>query len=165
MKKAEFRSLKKRLIDVRHLLEKYPDLAPEKRTELIQAVLFDNLQRAQQIFSKPDKNNQSSRTDLDVKMTTSGVSDPEFLLQLMGVDDKDLEVTIQEAVNLACGQLSSSIDTVVKKMAKEVLRMQQDERKQYFKHEIDAEKQKELGDVLVKFIQAINRASAGRRTS
>lgn len=62
VKNADFRSQKERLITVCHLLEKCPEpeLASGKRTELIQAVLSDNLQRAQQIFPKPDKNNQLS---------------------------------------------------------------------------------------------------------
>jgi hypothetical protein len=185
VKKAEFRSLKERLITVRHLLEKYPELAPGERTELIQAVLSDNLQRAQQIFLKSDTNNQltvwskiarflsfsrsketeSPRTDPAVKMNTSNVSDSKFLLQLKGVDDKDLEAAIQAAKNLASDQLSSSIDTVVKKMAEEVLRMQQGECKRSLKRESETKERKELGDILVNFIQAINRASAGRRTS
>lgn len=96
---------------------------------------------------------------------TSSVTDSDFLLRLKGVDDKDLEAAIQAAVDLACGQLSSSIDTVVKKMAKAVLRMQQNECRRSLKCKIETEERKELGDILVKFIQAINRASAGRRTS
>jgi hypothetical protein len=183
VKRAEFRSLKKRLITVRHLLEKNPELAPGRRTELVQAVLFEDPQRTQQIFPKPDKNNQpsllskfmgffsgSKETEeeslrIDVKKIKSGVSDPEFLLQLKGVDDKDLETSIQAAVDLACGQLSSSIDTAVKKMVHAVLRMQQEECKRSLKHEIETEERKELGDISVNFIQAINRVSAGRRTS
>jgi hypothetical protein len=183
VKKAEFRSLKERL--VRHLPAKYPELAPGM------GVSSGNLQRAPKIFPKTDKNNQPSlwskftrlfswskdsetevgmpRTDLDAKMMiTSSISDSEFLQQLnllKGVDDKDLEAAIQTAVELACGQLSSSIDRVVKKMGQAVSRMRQGEHKRSLKLEIETKERKELGDILANFVQAINRASSGRRTS
>lgn len=184
VKGPEYQSLKERLIAVRYLLEKYPELAPEKRKELIQAVLSeDNLQRAQQVFPKPD---QSGKTSLFSKLTgffsgsketdeeslrkelrkiKSGTSDSGFLLQLKGVDDKELEAPIQAVMNLACGQLISSIDTAVKKMTHAVLRMQQDECKRSMQREIEAEKRKELRGIFVDFIQVINKVSAGRRTS
>jgi hypothetical protein len=101
----------------------------------------------------------------DLKKITNGVSDSDFLLQLKDVDDKDLEAPIQAAVDLACGQLSSSIDTAVKKMSPAVLRMQTDECKRSLQREIETEERKELGDIFVNFSQAINIASAGRRSS
>jgi hypothetical protein len=187
VKGSEFKSLKERLIAIHHVSEKYPELAPERRTELVQAALSgNNLQRAQQIFPKPDKNNQPGSTSVLQKLTgflsgprgtdeellrknlkkiTNGVSDSDFLLQLKDVDDKDLEVPIQAAVDLACGQLSSSIDTAVKKMSYAVLKMQQDECKRSLQREIETEGWKELRNIFVNFIQAINRVSAGRRTS
>jgi hypothetical protein len=188
VKGPEFKSLKERLIAVRHLLEKHPEVGAGKRTELIQAVLSeDNLQRAQQIFPKSDKNNQSEKktslwstftgffsgskeTDeeslrADVKKITSTVSDSDFLLQLKGVDDKDLDAAIHVAVDLACGQLSSSIDTAVKKMTHAVLRMQEDECKRHMQREIEAEERKELSGKVADFIHAINEVSARRGPS
>jgi hypothetical protein len=188
VKGHEFKSLKERLIAVRHLLEKHPDVGPGKRTELIQAVLSeDNLQRAQQIFPKSDKNNQSGKTSsywstftglfsgsketdeeslrTDVKKITSSTSDSSFLLQLEGVDDRDLEVAIKAAVDLACSQLSSSIDTAVKKMTHAVLRMQQDECRKLMQREIETEERKVLDGKLAEFIQVINKVFDGRRTS
>jgi hypothetical protein len=190
VKGHEFKSLKERLIAVRHLLEKHPEVGPGKRAELIQAILSeDNLQRAQQIFPKSDKNNQSGKTSslwtiftgffsgsketdeeslrTDLKKKTSSVSDSSFLLQLKGVDDKDLETAIQLAVDLACSQLSSSINTAAKKMTHAVLRMQEDECKRSMQREIETEERKELGGKLADFIHAINEVSAGaqRRTS
>ncbi len=188
MKGAEFKSLKERLIAVRHLLEKHPELGPGQRAELIQAVLSeDNPQRAQQIFPKPDKNNQSGKTSslwstltgfflgskemdkeslrTDLKKTTSSVSDSRFLLQLKGVEDKDLEDPVQSAVDFACSQLSSSIDTVVKKMTHAVLRMQKDHCKRSIQHGVETKEQKLLDGKLGDFIQVINKVSAGRRTS
>jgi hypothetical protein len=188
VKGHEFKSLKERLIAVRHLLEKHPEVGPGKRAELIQVVLSeDNLQRAQQIFPKSDKNKQSGKTSSlwstftgfvlgsketdeeslrrDVEKMTSSVSDSTFLLQLKGVHDKDLEAAIQVAVDLACSQLSSSIDTAVKKMTHAVLRMQEDECKRFMEREIGTEERKELGGKLADFIHAINEVSARRRTS
>lgn len=188
VKGPEFKSLKERLIAVRHLLEKHPEVGPGKRAELIQAVLSeDNLQRAQQIFPKPDKNNQLGKTSIlwstftglfsgskasdeeslrsDVKKMTSSVSDSDFLLQLKGVDDKDLEAAIQVAVDLACGQLSSSIDTAVKKMTHAVLRMQEDECKRSMQRKVETEERKELSGRLADFIHTVNEVSARRRTS
>ena len=188
VKGSEFKSLKERLIAVRHLLEKHPEVGSGKRTELIQAVLSeDNIQRTRQIFPKSDKNYQSGKTSslwsaftgffsgsketdeeslrTDVKKITSTVSDSNFLLQLKGVDDKDLDAAIQVAVDLACSQLSSSIDTAVKKMTQAVLRMQVDECKRYMQREIEAEERKELRGKLADFIHAINEVSARRGTS
>jgi hypothetical protein len=188
VKGQEFQSLKERLITVLHLLEKHPQVGPGKRAELIQAVLSeDNIRRAQRIFPpKSDKTNQSGKTSSlwsivvglfsgsketdeeslrsDVKKKKS-VSDSDFLLQLKRVDDKDLEAAIQMAVDLACTQLSSSIDAAVKKMTHRVLQMQQDECKKCMQREIEAEERKEVGGKLADFIHAINEVSARRRTS
>ena len=186
VKGTEFKSLKKRLIEALHLLGKHPELAPEKRAELIRAILSeDNLQRAQQMFPKLDKDSYSGKTSLlskfigfisgsketdeeslrkELKDKTS-VSDSKFLLQLKGVDDKDLVTPIQAAVDLACGQLSSSIDSVVKKMTHTVLRMQQEECKRSMQREIEMEERKVLGGILLDFIRVINELSIGRRTS
>jgi hypothetical protein len=184
VKGRKFKSLKERLIAVRHLLEKHPEVGPEKRTEVIQAILSeDYFQRARQIFYKPEKidlwspftvlfsgSKGSKETDeeslrTDVKKITSSTSDSSFLLQLKGVDDKDLAVAIQAAVDLACSELASSIDIVVKMMTHAVLRMQQDECERFVRREIETDERKALGGKLVDFIQVINKASDGRRTS
>ena len=189
VKGNEFKSLKKRLISVRCLLEKHPELSPGKRAELIQAVLSeDNLQRAQQVFPKSDKKtNQpgqssslwstitglfsgSKETDeeslrTEVKRITKSVSDSDFLLELKGYDDKDLKAVIQTTVDAACIQLSSSIDTAVKKMTHAVLRIQQDECKRSIQREMEMEERKELGGKLADFIRAINEVAARRRSS
>jgi len=170
---------------VRHLLEKHPQVVPGKRAELIQAVFSeDNIQRAQKIFPpKSDKTNQpgktsslwstitgffsgSRETDEELlKKITKSVSDPDFLLQLKHVDDKDLEAAIQMAVDLACAQLLSSIDTAVKKMTHRVLQMQQEVCRTSMQREIEAEQRKEVGGKLADFIHAINEVSARRGTS
>jgi len=188
VKGHDFKSLKERLIAVRHLLEKHPEVGPGKRAELIQAVLSgDIFQRAQQIFPKSDKNNQSGNTSslwstvtgffsvsketdevslrTDVKKITSSVSDSDFLLQLKGVDNKDLEAAIQVAIDLACSQLSSSIDTAVKKMTHAVLQMQEDECKRSMQRDMETEERKELDGKHTDFIHAINEVSARRSIS
>ena len=187
VKGFEFKLSKDRLIAAQHLLQKYPELTPGRRTELIQAVLSeDNLHRAQQVFPKPDNNNQSGKTSIwsklagflpwsketdeeslrkELKKITSGVTDSDFLLQLKGIDDKELEAPIQAVVDLACAQLSSSIDSTVKKMTHSVLRMQQEECKRSLQREIEMEERKLVRGILVDFIHAINKISAGRRSS
>ena len=178
----EFKSLKERLVTVRHLLEKDPEVSPKKRTELIQAVLSeDNFQ----LFPPPDENNRSGKTwwstltgylpwsketdgeslRADVKKKTGRISDSIFLLQLKGVDDKELEAPIKAAADLACIQLSSLIDTTVKKMTHAVLRMQQDECKRLVRVDMETEERKVLDGKLADFIQVINQVFHERRPS
>jgi hypothetical protein len=188
VKGAEFESLKGRLITVCHLLERHPDRLP---AEAIQAFLAeDDLRRPRLAPSKDDRNKEhgktyklsssflkimgifsgSKGTDEEsprkkLKNMERGVTDSDFLLQLKGRDDKDLEAPIRRVVDLACTQLSSSIDAAVKKMTQEVLRMQQEECKMSTQRHVETEKRKELGGILVDFIQVINEVSAGSRTS
>lgn len=181
VKGHEFKSLKERLVTVRHLLEKYPPVGPGERTRLIQAVISED---TFQLFPPSDENNRSGKTwwsklkgylwsnetdgeslRADVKKKTSSISDPIFLLQLKGVDDKELEAPIKDAVDLACIQLSSSIDATVKKMTQAVLRVQQDECKRLVRRDIETEERKVLDGKLADFIQAINQVFHGRRPS
>lgn len=187
IKGHEFKSLKERLITMHHVLEKYPGLSPGKRTELIQDVLSEgNLRRARQHFPKPNKNNQSGKASslwsaftglfsgskemneeslrADVKKISS-ISDSDFLLQLKVVDDEELQVPIQTAVDLACSQLSSSIDTTVVKMTHAVLWMQEEECKRLTRLEIETERRNSLSGKLADFIRVINKVSHGRRTT
>ena len=187
IKGHEFKSLKERLITMHHVLEKYPGLSPGKRTELIQDVLSEgNLRRARQHFPKPNKNNQSGKASslwsaftglfsgskemneeslrADVKKISS-ISDSDFLHQLKGVDDNELEAPIKAAVDLACIQLSSSIDTTVKNMTLAVLRMQQNECKMLMQRQNETKERMVLDGQLVNFIQVINKLFEGRRAS
>lgn len=187
VKGHEFKSLKQRLITMRHVLEKYPELSPGEHAELIQAVLSEgDLRRTQQHFPKSNKSNQSGKSSFllsaitgffsgaketdeealraDVKKMSS-ISDSNFLLQLKGVHDKELEVPIQTAVDLACSQLSSSIDTTVERMTHAVLQMQQDECNRRTRLEIETETRDLLNGKLADFIQVINKVSHGRRTT
>ncbi len=193
VKGAEYRTLKERLLSVCHLLKKHPDLAPSKRTGLIQAFLAeDDIRRAQRLFSKNDKTKESGKTswlsspfskitglfsgptgtqadevslEKELKKITTNVTDSDFLLQLKSIDDKDLETPMRQAVDLACTQLSSSIDASVEKMIHAVLRMQQDGCKASIQHEIEVEERRALRGTLVKFIRDINKTSAKRENS
>ena len=101
----------------------------------------------------------------DVKKKTSRISDSDFLLQLKVVDDEELQVPIQTAVDLACSQLSSSIDTTVVKMTHAVLWMQEEECKRLTRLEIETERRNSLSGKLADFIRVINKVSHGRRTT
>jgi phage terminase large subunit len=116
-------------------------------------------------FFSGSKESDEALLRSEVKKITNSISDSEFLRQLKHVNDKDLEAAIQVAVDLACTQLSSSIDAAVKKMTHRVLQMQQDECKKSMQREIETEERKEVDVKLADFIHAINEVSARRRTS
>src|SRR6266403_2181877 len=164
VKGAEYRTLKERLLSVCHLLKKHPDLAPSKRTGLIQAFLAeDDIRRAQRLFSKNDKTKESGKTSWlssPFSKITGLFSGPTGTQADEVSLDKDLETPMRQAVDLACTQLSSSIDASVEKMIHAVLRMQQDGCKASIQHEIEVEERRALRGTLVKFIRYINKTSA-----
>ena len=186
---TEFKSLKECLISVSHLLKKHPDLPPRIRTMLIQVFpIKDDLRRTRHVRPENDMNNKlgklpqlpsfsrivalfsgSTGTDeeslrKELKKITSGVTDSDFLLQLEGINDKDLEAPIRRVVDLACTQLLFSIDAAVKNLTLAVLRMQQDECKGSIQRGLEAEQREILRDMLLKFIRDVNKISAGRKT-
>jgi len=187
VKGPKFKSLKKRLAFVHHLLKEHRDLGPGMRTELIRAVFSeDDLHHVQQLISKSDKNKEFGKTSWlptfaavplwskgtdeeslqkEMKKIANGISDSEFLVEMKGIEDKDLEAPIQEAEVLAHTQLSSSINATVNKMTHAVLRMQQEECNKIIQHRIGTEQREVLGSALVNFIRDINKNAAGRRTS
>jgi hypothetical protein len=190
VKGAEFKSLKERLMFVCHLLKKHPDLPPGKRTKVIQAVLAvaeDDLRHSRNVQPRDHKNKEPGKSSWltsflrivglflgptdeellgkELKKITSGVTDSDFLLRVKRIDDKDLEAPIRRVVDLACTQLSSSIDAAVMKMTHAVLQMQQDECKGSIQRDIEAKERKELGGLLVKFIRVVNKISARHKTS
>jgi hypothetical protein len=191
VKGAEFKSLKERLISVCHLLEKHPDLASSKRTGLIQAFLSEeDFRRAQELFPKNNRTKDHGKSSWwsfstvtgffsgskgtqadpeslkkELRKITSDATDSDFLLQLKGIDDKDLETSIRQAVDAACTQLSSSIDSSVKKMTHDVLRMQQDECKAHLQRGKEVAEEKALRGLLMEFIRNVNKISARRENS
>src|ERR1700761_8398756 len=117
VKGTDFKSLKERLLLLRHLLGKNQDLDPEKRTELIRALLSEgNLHEAQKMLPNSEKKQESgtgivrkggrferaitggqSSTESDeealkkeMKKIASTLSDPEFLLGLKSIDIEDV---------------------------------------------------------------------------
>jgi hypothetical protein len=186
VKGSDFKFLKERLLLVRHLLGKNRDLDPEKRVELIQALLSeDSLHEAQKMLPNSDKKKESgliakglralfggqsgpeSEEELkkEMKKIARGVSDSQFLLGLKSIEIEDLQPAIQEAETLAHTSLSSSIDAAVKPMTHEVLRMQQDSCKNELQKDVQTKEARALSDALVDFIRDLNAKSAGRSNS
>jgi hypothetical protein len=188
----DFRFLKQHLALLCDLLEKNQNMGSENRTELIQALISEgDLRRARQVLPKCETNKKSGvlvgavmslatsiqgflpglkDTDegslrKEMERIAKGFSDSDFLLNLKSVHDEDLQPPIQEAMVLAQTQLSSSIDSAVKKMTHAVLQMQQSLCRKIVKAEIEAEERKLLGDALLAFIREINACSAGRKKS
>ena len=178
---SRFESLKLRLNSLLYLLKKFQRLDSKGRAELIQAVLFEgDFLRAQQMILKLENKKWFSATtwslfprpepsedSLERKMRAKAARfpDPQFLLEMKGVEDDDLRSTMEELEVLAHEQLASSIDATVEIMARAVLRMQQDLCERSIQHEVESEERKSRSNALVKFIQDINSQSVGRRDS
>lgn len=190
VKGSDFKFLKERLLLVRHLLVKNPELDREKRAELIQVLFSEaNLHEAQRILPNFDKKKESSlitkalrvlqplfggqssteseeeSLKMEMKKIASALSDSEFLLGLTSIEDEDLQPAIQEVKMLAYTSISSSIDATVKKMTHEVLHMQQDCCKKAIQKEIQTKEATALRNALVSFIRDLNTKSAGRAKS
>lgn len=188
VKAHDFIFLKNRLAFIRHLLKEHQDIAPKTRAELINALLSeDDLRHAKQVINKSEKNKEPGKTSWfpafsafasilswpkvtdedslrkEMKKIANDISDPDFLLELKGMEDEDLKGPIHQAVTIANTHLASLIDATANKMTHAVLRMQQDECKKNVQHEVETEQRKMLGGALVNFIQDINKNSAGRR--
>ena len=187
VKSTEFRTLKERLTFVLHHLNERPQLAPKKRTELIQALLsVDDLRDAQHVLRESDKTKESAKSSWfsmamglltwskvtneeslrkEARKITKNITDSEFLRELKDIQDKDLVAAIHEAMALAHSYLSSSIDVTVNKMTHAVLQMQEEECKRRVRREIETEERNALDDIRVKFIRDVNQNFAGRGTS
>jgi hypothetical protein len=182
-----FESLKLRLITVRYLLEKNPNLDAEGRADLIRTVLFEgNFRRAQQAFPRPgtDEKKWSTQNALmtvgalfstssgpgeslekEMRALAAKVPDSHFLLMIKSGGFEDLQPVIEEVEALAQTQLASSIDVVVKTMARAVSAMQQEHCERSVQHEMESEERKSRNKLLVKFIHDINAQATGRQDS
>ena len=191
VKGQDFKFLKDRLLLVRHLLMKNPNMDEEKRAELVQALISeDNFHEAQKMLPNSDKKKESgiliavasrvykvfsggqSNEELeeealkkDMKKITASVTDSQFLLGLKSLETEGLRHAIQQAETLAHTYLSSSIDAVVKKMTHAVLKMQEDSCKGEIQKDVQTKETRALSDALIAFIQDLNARSAGRKTS
>ncbi|KAH9164611.1 hypothetical protein EDB89DRAFT_2247116 [Lactarius sanguifluus] len=186
---SDFKFLKERLLLVRHLLGKNQDLDPEKRAELIQALLSEgNLHEAQKMLPASEKKkepgliakalrivpffggNSGSESEeemlkQEMKKIARAVTDSQFLLGLKSLEIEDLQPAIQETETLAHTSLSSSIDAAVKTMTHVVLNMQQDICKKEIQKDVQTKEARALSDALVGFIRNLNTKSAGRKHS
>ncbi|KAH9056526.1 hypothetical protein EDB87DRAFT_1636600 [Lactarius vividus] len=190
VKGSDFKFLKERLMLVRHLLGKNQDLDPEKRAELIRALLSEgNLREAHKMLPDSDKKKETgviamgwriykvisggkSSTDSEeealnkeMKKIEKAFSDSDFLLGLKVVEIEELRPAIEEAETLAHTSLSSLIDTTVNAMTHSVLRMQQDSCRKEIQKEVQANEARALSNALVDFIRELNAKSEGRKDS
>jgi hypothetical protein len=173
------------------MLGKHQNMGSGQRRELIQALISErDLSHAQHVLPKAEKDKNSGmiasfvktvkvvsslvsgskEPDEDslkkeMKRMANAVPDPDFLRELKGVGDEDLQSPIEEVIALAHTQLSSYIDAEVKKMTHAELQMQQDYCKKCLKQEIEAKERRQLGDALVAFIRELNACSVGRNHS
>ncbi|KAH9046371.1 hypothetical protein EDB83DRAFT_2295029 [Lactarius deliciosus] len=190
VKGSDFKVLKERLILVRHLLGKNQGLDPEKRAELIRALLSEgDLHGAQKMLPNPDKKKETgviamgwriykaisggqSSTESEeealkkeMKKIAKSLSDSDFLLGLKNIEFEELRPAIHEVETLAHTSLSSLIDTTVNTMTHSVLKMQQDSCKKEIQKEVQTKEAIALSNALVGFIRDLNAKSAGRNDS
>ena len=179
-----FESRKLRLLAVIYLLEKNQGLDTRARAELIHDVLAKgDFCLVQQALSRADEKKRagtsvwcghslfsasgSSEDSLEKEMRTlaARVPDAQFLLMMKNEGNKELQLMIDEVEALAHTELATSIDAVVKTMARAVSTMQEEHCGRAVQHEIDREERESRSEVLKKFIQDINAQAAGRQDS
>ncbi|KAH8989296.1 hypothetical protein EDB92DRAFT_2003843 [Lactarius akahatsu] len=192
VKGSDFKFLKERLMLVRHLLGKNQDLDPEKRAELIRALISDaNLREAQKMLhiGNSDKKKETgviamgwriykaisggqSSTESEeealnkeMKKISKTLSDSDFLLGLKSIEIEELRPAIEEAETLAHTSLSSLIDATVNTMTHSVLQMQQDSCRKSIQKEVQTKEARALSSALVDFIRDLNAKSARRKDS
>jgi hypothetical protein len=176
-----FESLKLRLLAVKHL-EKNQRLDTTARVELIRTILIEgNFRSAQKALSGADRKRSgtvwgvgslfsssgSSEDSLEKEMKTlaARVPDAQFLLMIKSEGNEELRPVIDEVEGLVHSQLASSIDTVVKKMARALSAMQQERCEKAVQLEMESAERKSRSKVLMEFIQDINAQAVGRQDS
>jgi hypothetical protein len=180
---SHFESRKLRLISARHLLDRHQDLHPETRAELTQTLLKGDFHGAQLMLPMTEDSRRSNNVVTwavgalfyppsgaeslrgEMRILSSGVTDSQFLLEMKGVENEDLQPMIQEVEGFAHSQLASVIDTAVKSMTRAVSAMQQEHCRRSIQHEVESEERNLLNNALMEFIQQINTQSAGQRDS
>ena len=174
-----FEKRKLRMVAVKHLLDKHQNLPTETRSVLIQTLLKDDFDGAQNLLSKIDgkKRDDSSGwgslfsdgsgyiLNRNMRMLAGNSSDSQFLLDLNGISDTDTRATIQEIVSFAHAQLATVIDATVKGITRDVLDMQVESCTRSMQHEMESEGRKSQKSALAEFIRDINAHSSGRRDS
>ncbi|KAH9026661.1 hypothetical protein EDB84DRAFT_1589144 [Lactarius hengduanensis] len=138
-KGQDFKALKLGVISLWHHLDQNKRLRSETRSALFKALVIDhNYQEASKILSK--RSNALSRLfwslwdpkgeesfQIKMKKTAAKFSDSQFLQQIetQCTNDEDFRHVVQIAKTLAQTELLSSVDAVVKKVTRAVLKMQQ----------------------------------------
>jgi hypothetical protein len=158
-----FESRKLRLLAIIFLLEKNQRLDTRARAELIRTVLIEgNFRYAQQAFSWTDKKRSgtgwgvgslfgSSEDSLEKEMRSlaARIPDAQFLLMIKCQEDEELRPVIDEVGGLVHTQIASSIDAVVKTMARAVSAMQQERCERAVQYETESSERKSRSKVLV----------------
>ena len=101
----------------------------------------------------------------EMRKAVALVSDSQFLQQLESTDDEDLQSVLPTAKALAQAELSSSIDTVVKKVTHVAMATQQDTCGRDIQLQVESEEKEVLSIAFVEFIREINKTSVGGQHS
>ncbi|KAH9014400.1 hypothetical protein EDB85DRAFT_2214278 [Lactarius pseudohatsudake] len=156
----------------RHLERKFDnnqDLDPEKRAELVRALISEaNLREAQKMLhtGNSDKKKETGVIAIGWRIykAISG-GQRNFLLGLKSIEIEELRPAIEEAETLAHTSLSSLIDATVNTMTHSVLQMQQDSCRKSIQNEVQTKEARALSSALVDFIRDLNAKSARRKDS
>ncbi|KAH8993667.1 hypothetical protein EDB83DRAFT_2304539 [Lactarius deliciosus] len=178
-KGQDFKALKLGVISLWHFLDQNKRLRSETRSALFKALVIDhNYQEADKILSK--RSNALSRWfwsvwdpkgeesfQIKMKKTAAKVSDSQFLQQIetQCTNDEEFRHVVRIAKTLAQTELLSSIDAVVKKMTRVVLKMQQVNCGRSVQLQVENEETGVLNNALVEFIREINKQSVARQHS
>lgn len=179
----DFEAQKLGLVSVQHIqvLEKHRRLVPEKRVQLVQSLLSGDFDSAQGIlqetkrfgamfavvatpfnsfFSSPS-DGPGGQLKKEMKNIAAGLSDSRFLFDLKSVRDEALQPIIQDIQLLSHSLLSSSIDTTVGAVAREVAAMQREALRMTIQHEFESKEMRLQNEALKELIRKVNAFSAG----
>lgn len=163
-------------------LKKDQRLRPERRADLIQALLQDDFDRAQRLLSDDKKPaamfrfvlstltflpSPSSAASLkrEMKGFAAQLPDSRFLSQLKSIDDKELLSIVQRIEIIAHSQLSSLINETVESMTHEMAAMQKGHFRSAIQDELRIEEMKLQNEARVELIRELNAQSARRHDS
>ncbi|KAI9437151.1 hypothetical protein H4582DRAFT_2058133 [Lactarius indigo] len=175
-KGRDFKALKLGVLCLWRLQNENKHMRPDTRSALIQALVVENnFQKAFQLFQRRYStfartfasfwfgSSEGEAFKNQMKHYAAQVSDSQFMQLLQRADDEALRSTVQQAKALAQTELSSSINTVLKTMTRDVLTMQQDLYGREVQLQLENEERETLKGALVEFIREINKKSAERK--
>ncbi|KAI9443938.1 hypothetical protein H4582DRAFT_1807523, partial [Lactarius indigo] len=177
-KGRDFKALKLGVLCLWRLQNENKHMHPDTRSALIQALVVENnFQKAFQLFRRRYStfartfasfwfgSSEGEAFKNQMKHYAAQVSDSQFMQLLQRADDEALRSTVQQAKALAQTELSSSINTVLKTMTRDVLTMQQDLYGREVQLQLENEERETLKGALVEFIRGINKKSAEGKNS